>query len=68
MPKPVVTSVACAGVRREADKTWRDYLTTVLTFYYENGTIEDIYCRYLGDLGVDPGSVPGITRGSLIQS
>ena len=28
VPRPAVTSVAGAGIRREADKTWRDYLTT----------------------------------------
>lgn len=65
VPKPAVTSVASVGIRREADKTWRDYLTTVLNFYYENGTIEDIYRTYLIMRGMDPATIPGITKDSL---
>jgi polar amino acid transport system substrate-binding protein len=65
VPKPAVTSVAGVGIRREADKTWRDYLTSVLTFYYENGTIEDIYRAYLAGRGLDGQAVPGITKESL---
>ncbi len=65
VPKPAVTSVAGAGIRREADKTWRDYLTLVLTFYYENGTIEDLYRSYLTKRGMDGAAVPGITKESL---
>ena len=65
VPKPAVTSVAGAGIRREADKTWRDYLTSVLTFYYENGTTEDLYRSYLIKRGMAAGDIPGITKESL---
>ena len=65
VPRPAVTSVAGVGIRREADKTWRDYLTSVMTFYYENGTIEDIYRSYLAKRGMDPATIPGITKESL---
>jgi polar amino acid transport system substrate-binding protein len=65
VPKPAVTSVAGAGIRREADKTWRDYLTSVLTFYYENGATEGFYRTYLASRGLDPASIPGITKESL---
>lgn len=65
VPRPAVTSVAGVGIRREADKTWRDYLTSVLTFYYENGTVEDIYRTYLAKRGMDPATIPGITKESL---
>jgi polar amino acid transport system substrate-binding protein len=65
VPKPAVTSVAGAGIRRETDKTWRDYLTSVLTFYYENGTTEDFYRSYLATRGLDPATIPGITKESL---
>jgi len=60
VPKPAVISVAGAGIRREPDKTWRDYLTLVLTFYYE-----DMYRGYLTSRGMDGASVPGITKESL---
>lgn len=65
VPKPAITSVAGAGVRREPDKTWRDYMTAVLTFYYENGTTEDLYKTYLASRGLDPAAVPGIRKESL---
>ena len=65
VPKPAVTSIAGAGIRREADKTWRDYLTSVLTFYYENGTTEDLYRAYLIKRGMDAADIPGITKESL---
>ncbi len=65
VPKPAVTSVAGVGIRRETDKTWRDYLTTVMTFYYENGTIDDMYRTYLVSRGIDPTMIPGITKESL---
>ena len=65
VPRPAVTSVAGVGIRRETDKTWRDYLTSVMTFYYENGTIEDIYRSYLVKRGLDPATIPGITKESL---
>jgi polar amino acid transport system substrate-binding protein len=65
VPKPAVLSVAGAGIRREVDKTWRDYLTSVLTFYYENGTTEDLYRAYLARRGLDPAAIPGITKESL---
>jgi polar amino acid transport system substrate-binding protein len=65
VPRPAVTAVAGAGIRREADKTWRDYLTSVLTFYYENGTAENLYRDYLTKRGMAAGDIPGITKESL---
>ena len=68
VPKPAVTAVAGAGVRREADKTFRDFMTTVLTYYYENGTTEALYRAYIASKGIDPSTVPGITKESLTRS
>lgn len=65
VPRPAVTSVAGVGIRREVDKTWRDYLTSVLTFYYESGTVEEMYRSYLTKRGMDAASIPGITKESL---
>lgn len=65
VPKPAVTAVAGAGIRREADKTWRDYLTTVLAYYYENGTTGQLYRDYLAKRGLNAGRIPGITKESL---
>ena len=65
VPRPAVTSIAGAGIRREPDKDWRDYLTSVLTFYYENGTVDEMYRTYLASRGLDPASLPGITKSAL---
>lgn len=65
VPRPAVSAIAGAGIRREVDKTWRDYLTTVLTFYYENGTTERLYRDYLTSRGIDPAALPGITKAAL---
>ena len=65
VPKPAVTAVAGAGIRREVDKTWRDYLSSVLGYYYETGTTEGLYRTYLASRGMDAAAVPGITRESL---
>lgn len=65
VPRPAVISVAGVGIRREPDKTWRDYLTSVLSFYYENGTIEDMYRTYLTSRGMDAATIPGITKEGL---
>jgi polar amino acid transport system substrate-binding protein len=62
LPAPIVHAVAGAGVRREQDKTWRDFLTTVLSFYYENGTTDRLYKQFLASRGLDPNSVPGIMK------
>jgi hypothetical protein len=37
----------------------------VLTYYYENGTTEQLYSDYLARRGLAPGSVPGISKQSL---
>ena len=65
VPRPAVTAVAGAGIRREADKTWRDYLSSVLGYYYENGTTEALYRTYLTGRGMDASAVPGITKEGL---
>lgn len=65
VPRPAVTAVAGAGIRREADKTWRDYLSSVLGYYYENGTTEALYRTYLAGRGMDAAAVPGITKEAL---
>lgn len=65
VPRPAVSAVASAGIRRETDKTWRDYLTTVLTFYYENGTTERLYREYLASRGMNPDTAPGISKAAL---
>lgn len=65
VPRPAVSAVAGAGVRREADKTWRDYLTTVLTYHCEAGTTERLYREYLASRGMDPAAAPGITKAAL---
>jgi polar amino acid transport system substrate-binding protein len=60
VPKPVKAATAGVGVRREADKRWRDWLGVTLDYYYWKGSISDIYDAYLKSRGIEPSEAPGI--------
>ena len=62
LPAPVRQSSSSAGVRREADKTWRDWVNTAIAYYYATGQTQVWYEDFLKDFGVDPKTVPAIRR------
>ena len=62
LPKPVRASPSSVAVRREADKTWRDYLTTSIGYYYQTGQLQRHYEEFLTSRGIDPKTVPPIVR------
>ncbi len=62
LPEPIRYSATSAGVRREADKTWRDWLGAAMDFYYTTGQTEAMYETYLKQRGIDPSKAPPITR------
>lgn len=62
LPKPVLSSPSSIGLRREPDKTWRDFLTTSISYYYQSGRIQKHYEEFLTARGIDPNSVPPIMR------
>lgn len=62
LPEPIRYSSTSAGVRRETDKTWRDWLGTALDFYYTTGQTQAIYAAYLTSRGIDAANAPAVIR------
>ncbi len=62
LPKPIRASTTSAGLRRETDKTWRDWLGTALDFYYVTGQTQQFYEDYLRSRGIDPATAPAVMR------
>lgn len=62
VPTPAFTAPVNIGVRREADKTWRDWLDTTSLYWYETGRIQGWYNNFLVEFGVDPEDSPPIQR------
>ncbi len=62
LPSPVRQSASSAGVRREADKTFRDWVNTAIAYYYATGQTQVWYEDFLTSFGVDPATVPAIRR------
>ena len=62
LPSPVRQSASSAGVRREADKTFRDWVNTAIAYYYQTGQTQAWYEEFLNAFDVDPSTVPAIRR------
>jgi polar amino acid transport system substrate-binding protein len=62
LPQPIQYSASSAGVRREPDKTWRDFLNIAIAYYYNTGKTEELYEEFLKFRGIDPKKSPPIIR------
>ena len=62
IPTPIRASASSAAVRREADKTWRDWVSTALAYYYDTNQTQVWYDEFLVEFGVDPMAVPPIRK------
>lgn len=62
LPKPINAVAAGAALRTEPDKRWREYLTTVVSYYYNTGRTQAIYDQYMVFRGLDPATVTPISR------
>lgn len=62
LPEPIKESATSAGVRRDADKSWRDWLGLSLAHLYTTGETQRIYERYLKFRGIDPAQAPAVMR------
>ncbi|SHI69243.1 amino acid ABC transporter substrate-binding protein, PAAT family (TC 3.A.1.3.-) [Roseomonas rosea] len=62
LPEPVRAASTSAGVRREADKSWRDWLGLTLAHLYSTGETQKIYEEYLAFRGVEAGQAPPVMR------
>ena len=62
IPTPAFSSPSSIAVRREADKTFRDWVSHTIYFYYETGRTQRWYEEFLSDYGLDPKASPVIQR------
>ena len=62
LPEPVRASTTSAGVRREADKTFRDWLGLALDYYYVTGATQGWYEAFLTSRGIDPSEAPAVMK------
>lgn len=62
LPKPIRASSTSAGVRPNADKSWRDWLGQSMAYLYTTGETQKIYEDYLKFRGLDPSAAPSIVR------
>ncbi|MDA7984679.1 MAG: transporter substrate-binding domain-containing protein [Alphaproteobacteria bacterium] len=62
LPAPIRQSTSSAGVRRESDTRWRDWVNTAISYYYQTGQTQVWYEDFLVSFGVDPDTVPAIRR------
>ncbi len=62
VPQPLFGSTSNAGIRREADKTWRDFVTTWITYSRGLGIVREAVVASLArvDLSLDD-IPPGVT-------
>jgi len=62
LPEPFRSSTTSAGVRREADKTWRDWLGLTLDYFYVTGQTQVFYEAFLKSRDIDPATAPALMR------
>ena len=58
LTSPVVAIPSCMGVRKEADKKWRDFLSTWVEYNRGIGQMREWFEKGLALNGVPPGDVP----------
>lgn len=62
IPTPAFSSPTSVGVRKEDDKTFRDWVDVTIHYWYETGKIQGWYADFLTDFGLDPKTSPAIQR------
>ncbi|MEE9333286.1 MAG: transporter substrate-binding domain-containing protein [Granulosicoccaceae bacterium] len=67
IPTPAFSSPSSIAVRREADKTFRDWVSHTIFYYYETGRTQTWYEEFLKEYGLDPKASPVIQRELLFN-
>lgn len=68
IPTPAFSSPSSMAVRREADKTFRDWVSHTIFYYYETGRTQRWYEEFLTQYGLDPKASPVIQRELLFAN
>jgi polar amino acid transport system substrate-binding protein len=67
IPTPAFSSPTSVGMRREADKTFRDWVDTSIFYWYETGRTQGWYEEFLTEFGLDAKASPVIQRELLFN-
>ena len=62
IPEPVVALATSGGVRREDDKSFRDFLSAEFDKYYKSGDTQKFYEEFLKSRNIDPAKAPPIVK------
>jgi polar amino acid transport system substrate-binding protein len=62
IPSPALSTPSSIALRREPDKTFRDWLGHAISYYYESGETQRWYEVFLDAFGLDPKASPVIQR------
>ena len=62
LPEPIREFSTSAGVRRDPEKSWRDWLGLSMAYLYTTGETQKIYEEYLKFRGIDPKEAPAVMR------
>jgi len=65
IPLPVVALPTSAGIRRESDTAFRDFLDNEFSRLYTSGQTQALYAQYLKTKGLDAATLPGVTKEAL---
>ena len=65
IPTPAFSSPTSVGVRKEMDKSFRDWIDVTILYWYETGKTQGWYEDFLTDFGLDPKTSPVIQREKL---
>ncbi|MYI70283.1 MAG: transporter substrate-binding domain-containing protein, partial [Boseongicola sp. SB0673_bin_14] len=68
IPTPAFSSPSSIAVRREDDKTFRDWVDHTIFYYYETGRTQRWYEEFLREFGLDPKASPVIQRELLFNN
>ena len=68
IPTPAFSSPTSVGVRKEADKTFLNWVDTSIFYWYETGRTQGWYEDFLADFGLDPKASPVIQRELLFNN
>lgn len=60
IPSPEISLPTSAGIRQEADPTFKNFLNAEFAKYYKDGTIQKLYAQYLQTKGVDASQMPSV--------
>ncbi len=65
IPRPLIFSYGDTVIKREPDKTLRDWLAVTNGYFVITGAVQDWYAEFLTSRGIDPASVPPIQKDAL---